>query len=324
MQSPTIIPVGGGKGGVGKSFLAANIAIALAQSGARVIAIDLDLGNSNLHDFLGLPNDKPGLGEYLTSGAHGPLHPLLVETAIPTLKFIPGDGRMPFMANITYHQKRRVIAEIPKLDARYVLLDLSAGTSFNTLDLCLLADSALMVTTPARASIMSVLVFIKNLLLRAINRSIGRDPELLDLLKQAYVQPVDAPLVTVQQLISELDRRDRKAALELRELCRRIRPRLLFNICDEPADLDVIPSIDRTLDEILDLECEHFGCLFFDPAIHKAAKHAWPFLISCPDSASAEAIRRIASRIQRYWNESVPNSGTLLRRHTQTVFERTQ
>jgi MinD-like ATPase involved in chromosome partitioning or flagellar assembly len=171
---------------------------------------------------------------------------------------------------------------------------------------------------------MSVLVFIKNLLLRAINRSIGRDPDLLDLLKQAYVQSVDEPLVTVRRLLSELDRRDRAAADELRELCRRLKPRLVYNMCDEPADLNVIPSIDRTLDEIFDLECEHIGCLFSDTDIHKAAKRAWPFLINCPDSASAEAIRRVAGRIERYWNESIPNSGRLLRQHTETVFSNSQ
>jgi flagellar biosynthesis protein FlhG len=313
--APTIIPVAGGKGGVGKSFLAANLALALAGRGVEVVAVDLDLGNSNLHDFLGVPNENPGLGDYLNGGAIGSFEPYLVATAVSTLRFIPGDGRMPFTANVTYHQKQRLLAEIPALDARYVILDLSAGTAFNTLDLCLASDSPLLVTTPARAAIMSVLVFIKNLLLRAINRSIGRDPDLLDLLRQAYVQPVESPVITVDGLISELRARDPGAAMELRDLCRRLRPRFVYNMCDEPGDLAVIPSIDRTLDEILALEGDHIGCLFHDDDVRKASKYAEPYLLRHPASPTAAAIATIAGRIDRFWHDRIPSSGRLLRRH---------
>jgi len=52
-EQTTIIPVAGGKGGVGKSFVTANLAVALAQAGKSVIAVDADLGNSNLHTLLG-------------------------------------------------------------------------------------------------------------------------------------------------------------------------------------------------------------------------------------------------------------------------------
>ncbi|MBQ5646286.1 MAG: P-loop NTPase, partial [Treponema sp.] len=44
-----IIPVASGKGGVGKSLLSANLAIALGQAGKKVVLVDLDLGASNLH-----------------------------------------------------------------------------------------------------------------------------------------------------------------------------------------------------------------------------------------------------------------------------------
>ena len=57
-----IIPVASGKGGVGKSLLSANLAIALGQSGKKVILADLDLGASNLHLVLGVQSPKQGLG----------------------------------------------------------------------------------------------------------------------------------------------------------------------------------------------------------------------------------------------------------------------
>ena len=51
-MTSTIIPIASGKGGVGKSFLAANLAIALAKLGKQVIVADLDFGGSNLHTCL--------------------------------------------------------------------------------------------------------------------------------------------------------------------------------------------------------------------------------------------------------------------------------
>ena len=61
-----IIPVASGKGGVGKSLLSANLAIALGQAGKTVLLIDLDLGASNLHLVIGHPNPKAGVGTFLT------------------------------------------------------------------------------------------------------------------------------------------------------------------------------------------------------------------------------------------------------------------
>jgi len=65
VSNATVIPVAAGKGGVGKTQIAANLAIALAQAGEKTIVVDLDLGGSNLHTHLGLPNRNPGLGDYL-------------------------------------------------------------------------------------------------------------------------------------------------------------------------------------------------------------------------------------------------------------------
>lgn len=109
MKQSTIIPIASGKGGVGKSFLCANLAVALAQMGHQTLAIDLDLGGSNLHSFLGLPNDNPGVGDFLKA-REKPLCELSVQTKVDHLKFIAGDGLAPFMANITHGEKTQTVA----------------------------------------------------------------------------------------------------------------------------------------------------------------------------------------------------------------------
>ena len=55
-----------GKGGVGKSLVAANLAIALAQTGRKVVLVDLDLGGSNLHVIIGQMGSLKGIGTFMT------------------------------------------------------------------------------------------------------------------------------------------------------------------------------------------------------------------------------------------------------------------
>ena len=61
-----IIPIASGKGGVGKSLLSANLAIALGQQGKKVVLVDLDLGASNLHLVIGQHPGVASLGSWFT------------------------------------------------------------------------------------------------------------------------------------------------------------------------------------------------------------------------------------------------------------------
>jgi flagellar biosynthesis protein FlhG len=226
---------------------------------------------------------------------------------------------MPFMANMTHHQKRRLIGQLETITCDYLLLDLSAGTAFNTLDLALIADSGLFVTTPERTSIHSLLTFVKNLLLRATERSIARDPDLIDPMKRLFVQSVDHPVVTLPDVTAELGRLNPRAAEELRSLCRRVRPRLVYNMGEDTTDLDVLSVVDRTFAEILGLGCDHIGFLPFDPLVRQAGRSGQPFLLQHGGSATGTALRRIAQRIVRFWGAPIPRSGELLRRHAEAT-----
>ena len=107
----------------------------------------MDLGGANLHSFMGLSNRFPGIGDFLKA-RRAELEEMLIPTENPNLQFLAGDGMTPFMANIPYAQKIRLISRIIKLQAEYILLDLGAGTSFNTLDFFRLSRHGLVVTTP--------------------------------------------------------------------------------------------------------------------------------------------------------------------------------
>ena len=88
-RAPRVIPVGGGKGGVGKTFVVANLAVALTRLGHRVIAVDADLEGPNLHTCLGLLRPPVSLADYVAHREED-LRKLVLDSSVPGLQVIAG------------------------------------------------------------------------------------------------------------------------------------------------------------------------------------------------------------------------------------------
>jgi Mrp family chromosome partitioning ATPase len=131
--SPRILSIGGGKGGIGKSFVSANLAVCLAKKGFTVSLVDLDLGAANLHTCLGVPNPKVGIFDFVNEKIDD-LRDIAVETGIPGLKLYGGGQEFWQQVRPQSVQKVRLISKLQSLDSDYVILDLGAGTHVNTLD----------------------------------------------------------------------------------------------------------------------------------------------------------------------------------------------
>jgi len=166
-----VIPVASGKGGVGKSVVAANLGLCLARSGKTVILVDLDLGASNLHTFLGVRNRNAGIGSLLWKKERN-LSALLTETGEERLWLVPGDSLLPGVANLDWHIKRRIIKELADLPADFVILDLGAGSSWNVVDFWLAGNGGFVVIVPEITSVLNAYSFLKSAAYRCLSLSL--------------------------------------------------------------------------------------------------------------------------------------------------------
>ena len=156
---PGILAITSGKGGVGKTFVAANLAAALARAGRRVLVLDADLGLANLDVVLNL-FPKITLHDVFTGKATLPQAVLAAPGGFHVL--LAGSGMVEYsrMTAEVREQLQKVIAEVgPRFD--HVLLDTGAGISDVVLYTVSLAARALVVVTPEPTSMTDAYATIK-------------------------------------------------------------------------------------------------------------------------------------------------------------------
>jgi len=154
-----IMAVTSGKGGVGKTFVSANLAAALARSGRKVLVLDADLGLANLDVVLNL-YPKITLHDVFTGKS------TLADAILPAPGgfhvLLAGSGMVEYsrMTPEVRDQLQKVIAEVaPKFD--HVLLDTGAGISDVVLYTVSLAGQVLVVVTPEPTSLTDAYATIK-------------------------------------------------------------------------------------------------------------------------------------------------------------------
>lgn len=307
-----IIPIASGKGGVGKSLVAANLSVALGEAGKRVVLADLDLGASNLHLILGVPAPKQGIGTFL-AGAAGKFENIVVDTDYPNLRFIPGDAELPGLANIKHNQKTQLVKRLLSLDCDYLVLDLGAGTGANILDFFLMSSQGLVVTAPTLTATLNAYLFLKNTVFRIMYSAFGQRSkayEYLESLRRDGAALQKAYIPAIMDHIKEIDPEHWKTATERMS---RFRPRLIMNMIDDPKDADKAQKIRRSCKEYLNIELEHLGILYRDNLQDVALSSRIPIIRYKPQSPLSQGLYRIGDKlIQEENSDDAPLSLTEL------------
>lgn len=290
-----IVAVGGGKGGIGKSMVSANLGIALARRGSRVILVDADLGGANLHTCLGVSQPRVTLSDFIERKVEH-LEEVLVPTGIDRLQIVSGAMDGLDAANPKHAQKTKLIRHLRTLDVDYVLIDLGAGTSFNVLDFFLVADTGIVVLLPEPTSIENAYRFIKAAFFRRL-QMLAPDDHFAEVVGAALAPRDGALSKGPWDVVSELRLRDPEAATRLEQGLTGFHPWLVVNQARTRADFDVGPTVAAAWKKFFGLDLGFLGAVHHDDAVWQSVRARKALLQTAPNSLAAAAILRVAENL---------------------------
>ncbi len=157
--SARTIAITSGKGGVGKTNIAVNLAMLLARRGRRVVLIDSDLALANVDVLLNLTprwnlshviSGARQLDEIITPGPGG-------------MELVAGASGLMNMANLDEDERERLLEAIEEIEQRcdFVILDTGAGIGPNTVHIAAAADEVIVVATPEPTSVTDAYATVK-------------------------------------------------------------------------------------------------------------------------------------------------------------------
>ncbi len=289
-----IVAVGGGKGGIGKSMVSANLGIALAQRGSSVVLVDADLGGANLHSCLGVAQPQTSLSDFIEKRIER-LEEVAVETGIPGLRLISGARDVLDAANPRHAQKQKMMRHIRALDVDFVIVDLGAGTGFNVLDFFLLADIGIVVLLPEPTSVENAYRFIKAGFFRRLQLM---DDDLgIDDLVSAALTGKEGGARTPFELLTQARERHPDSVARLEMAINAFRPQLVLNQARTRADHDLGLQVAGAWKKFFGLDLGYLGAVAHDDAAWKSVRALKALLLNAPDSAAASGLLRVAENL---------------------------
>ena len=158
-EDTRVIAITSGKGGVGKTNLAVNLAVGLQQAGQKVLLIDADIGMANVNLLMGsvtnrslvdLLNDDVQLEDVIENGAAG-------------VKYISGVAGVEAALNVNRFEQRKLHKKLGRCSemANVIIIDTGAGLNRNVIEFVLAAEEVLLITTPEPTALADAYAVIK-------------------------------------------------------------------------------------------------------------------------------------------------------------------
>lgn len=293
-----VVAIGGGKGGVGKSLISSNLAVALARAGANVTLLDADLGAPNLHTLLGVSRPPRNVQDFLDG--HIPrLIDAAVDTSVPRLKLICGTPHSLGATSPTFEAKQRLIQELATLRTDVLLIDVGAGVDLNTIDFFNAADIRLVVMTPEVTSIENGYGFLKIAIYRRLQRAVARKivGQRLDEVFGGQAFQTGSTMEKMSTFLSIVDTESPAVGQAMRLLLREFNASLIGNMLQQTSDRNVFVAVQRMIKTFLSLDVPIAAMFRSNRGIRESVNQGRPFAVQLGSDYDLAEFSRLAKEI---------------------------
>jgi flagellar biosynthesis protein FlhG len=295
-QPARIWAMGGGKGGSGKSFVAANLATVAARAGRKVVLIDGDLGGANLHTCLGVaPGQRINLNDYFADRV-AELDKAAADTPVKGLRLILGALGSAAQAEPTHAKRVQLLKAVRQLSADLVVFDLAAGTDRSVVDFFVAADDAFLVTTPEPTAIENAYQFLRAAFYRRLGYSL-QDSAAREVIREAMDRRNQRGIQTPADLLTEIRRVAPEESERLQSALERFRPHLVMNQVRSSEEVKLGFGVRSACRKYFGIEVDYLGYVNYDDDAVRSVKERRPLVLAYPESDGARYLRRITKKL---------------------------
>ena len=296
MGEPVIISVGGGKGGVGKSTVTANLGALLVRSGYSVGFIDADLGGANLHLCLGLRRPGCGLQDFI-SGKYKVLRDVAVPLSLEKSWLISGASDILELANPNFAQKQKIIRHLSAMETDYILVDLGAGSDNHVTDFYAAFPYGIIVSDGLPTSIENAYGFLKNGILRGLTRLFTGRADIQRHIKRFVDPRTGSAYGTIGEMVEALGKLFPEAHGPMRSWLRQRKTFLVLNMVKDAEDIKVGERFTAMVKKYLSIPMVYIGYVVFSPDVRKSIRAGVPLVETAETSPATGCFHSIAGNL---------------------------
>ncbi len=288
---PRIYALSSGKGGVGKSMLAANLGVYLSRIGNRVLLADAVRWGQNLHTFIDLNKPQYGFQSFV-DGEVSHFKDLLVTTPMRNLQIMSGISdthslQTPMEQPLLYQYLKKT----PDLDL--VLVDLGNQHSYTLFEHFIQSDNAVLVVAPEPTAVENTYEFLKSLFFRYF-KNVESKLKAQELVEKVMFEKVKLGIRTPNDMLEALGMFDRKIGDAFKEEISRFQLKLILNMMQHDSEADIGPGMVDVCRKYFGFDIEFLGAVSYDGAVPSSIRVRKPLHLNSPDCSAAKEIEEIA------------------------------